>query len=163
MKYFIDVDGVIADYTVHVSRLFGKPEYKGHSYDIAGAWGMSQEEFTEPQDTEFWRTMPRTPWADDLMALFVNRSSSLLTASPVESHVGRKQWVAENYPQYQYYLIFAECKEEMAHRGVTLIDDHERNVDKFRCCGGHAILFPRPWNRLRQLSDDPMKYVEGKL
>ena len=47
----------------------------------------------------------------------------------------------------------------MAAPGVLLIDDSDKNCEKFVQHSGHAILFPRPWNSNHKYKDDPIGYL----
>jgi hypothetical protein len=75
---------------------------------------------------------------------------------------GKKQWIRRYLPEEMWnnYLI-GPPKHLCASPDALLIDDVEENVDKFRAYGGRAVLFPRPWNRLRLKESG--EYVLGNL
>jgi hypothetical protein len=61
---------------------------------------------------------------------------------------------------FRRYLI-GPTKEACAHRNAILIDDRPENCDTFKRHGGHAVLFPAPWNDHRgQL---PLNYTIDAL
>lgn len=51
----------------------------------------------------------------------------------------------------------------MAKSGAILIDDYDVNVNKFVTAGGHAVLFPQPWNANKQYIGCKVEYVLSQI
>lgn len=122
---------------------------------------------------DVWESVPKSRWFDEIMSFAldwvceknvfvvtapVKNSDGMLSSGCIE---GKLRWFAEHVPLSQDQLIIAKSKWALATSGSVLIDDYDKNVHLFRGYGGRAILFPRPWNSLHQLSNCPMTYVES--
>ena len=79
-----------------------------------------------------------------------------------ESLAGKLDWIHCFMPPWMHrqYAITPR-KYLFARSDALLIDDLERNTQRFEQEGGHSILVPRPWNQLWGL--DPFEAVEAQL
>lgn len=159
IQVLLDQDGIIADF-VGQSCVTLKRDYPYTTLESMGCWeieklfGMTARAFWANIDfsEEFWSMMPKTPEADELVALAGNLvgmdNVGIATAAHLTPNVilGKRKWIARNYPQFRDRVIIGRAKEFMAGPHRLLIDDKDSNVQKFREAGGHAILVPRHWN-----------------
>jgi hypothetical protein len=119
-------------------------------------------------DQGFWASVPPSDEFQMLLSasrMLVGAENVCILTRPVDSPGcmdGKKQWIRRHLPEEMWsnYLI-GEPKYLCAYPGALMVDDVEENVDKFRAHGGRAVLFPRPWNRLRLTESGG--YVLGNL
>ena len=112
-----------------------------------------------PKSDQFWLLYA----AENL----VGRDNVLIATSPTKSPdclFGKYQWLMKHTPKWchRQYSITPR-KSWLAQPGVLLIDDCDANCDAFRSGGGDAILLPRPWNTLKELSGNVDDYLHEQL
>jgi len=171
---FLDLDGVIVDFISGVIDWYGLDA----KHDDVTGWnmivemsGMSVPEFWEGLDTyRFWRNLRMYDYAQDILELIdeAHVQPCLLT-SPAWHTAGYKQdWIQKNLPDYfnkGRYLI-GPAKGFCSYpnpNGSYLMDDSDKNCDLFNLFGGQAIVFPQPWNALRDIDVDKVEYVGMQL
>lgn len=168
---FLDLDEVCADLMTPLARAHGvafdratcKP-----TYDLDKQLGKSQDDiWSHPtvRGSEFWATLPKTPWADDLVGLCAEMfpgSVSFLSQVVRDPWcaAGKARWVAEHFPHVPF--LIGTRKTVVAGAGKLLIDDYGVNCAEWKMRGGTAVLFPAPWNELRG-HHDPVGLVESRL
>lgn len=159
MRVLVDMDGVLACFVTGMCRAHGRPNpfedgTHGGRYFIDEIWGMEPAEFWEPADEAFWAGLDPTPEAHELVALLEAEfgiESLCLLSSPSANLgciPGKLRWIDKHFPQFSRRFLFGTQKQFCAGPDHLLIDDWEHNVESFRAAGGHAVLFPRPWNPL---------------
>jgi hypothetical protein len=158
---FLDMDGVIADFFTTALRTHGREDlilnWPG-GYDMCGPMGIDAKELFEPLDAEWWATLPKFPWSDELI-----RHCDIILSTPTDHaacYYGKKLWCEHHAPNKPLYL--AHNKWYMAQWGRVLIDDSEHNIQLWEENGGRGILFPAPYNRLKGVTD-PLEYVMEAL
>lgn len=102
---------------------------------------------------KFWKNLSPLPWMHDVVGIleaeFGEEHICILT-SPVRTDGcidGKIAWIRHYLPQYRRRFLVGPPKEFCASPRHALVDDHEPNAVKFVEAGGHALLFPAPWNR----------------
>jgi hypothetical protein len=170
------MDGVVADMVSGVASLYGmsvEKLYEGwppNVFKISGALGVSEDDMWRKVDTlgpSFWTCLPRYPWARDLYLYCLLIAPTAFLTTPTEnpaSLAGKLEWLLAftGDRKFREYGMMRN-KYECASPGRVLIDDKEPNCLDFAHAGGSAILFPRRWNRLHEISDNPMDYVLQEL
>jgi hypothetical protein len=166
MRIYLDLDGVIVAFAEGVIKWY---DLNCTTEDITG-WGVifkyfpgSEAAFWEGLTTKFWLELKFTREANQILTLLKPIKPCILTSPPHNGAGGKQQWIRKNLPDYfkdGRYLI-GPAKQYLAHNNALLIDDSDENIDKFENAGGHAILVPRPWNRLR--GNDIMKHIKTEL
>lgn len=152
----LDLDGVLADFTGACCKLFDKPN-DVDKWDFFKEWGLSAEEFWKTvhgQGPHFYRDLvdPIPGLNEVTEAAETLGDRVVIMTSPSDhpnSYYGKKEWCDLYFPGTE--LIVGSAKELLAGPRSLLIDDNERNVEKFREHGGHAVLHPQPWNKNRYL------------
>lgn len=172
-KIFLDLDGVIADFTTGYCGLHGlpnpfltNPTFRGDkAWDVIAQTGLSVEEFWSPMGRDFWGSLPKTEEADDIIdaidrTIGLDNTCFLTTPCLTEGCVeGKRDWVNENYPGMP--ILFSSTgkgthvgpKEFCAAPNAILIDDHTPNIRNWVNAGGIGFLYPRPWNDLHPYED----------
>jgi len=136
----------------------------------------------------FWSRFNRDDWANlpksdefdfllDSCERLVGRENICILTTPIldpDCAAGKVEWIYKYCPKWLHrqYLI-GPMKHMCARPDALLIDDSDKNVDKFRAEGGQAILVPRPWNKyhgwssMRHLKDafevlsEEKKYIQA--
>lgn len=168
MKIVLDVDGVLVDFVGGTAKLMGFDPAVVTMWDYYPAIGTTEAEFWAKIDAvgaDFWATLEPYPWASDLVRQCKTVAPTILLTTPSldpSSAHGKVRWMQATFgPKFRDYLI-GPRKEFCAHPDTVLIDDSDANVEKFRDHGGGAILFPRPWNKNRDVAD-PLAYTLERL
>ena len=171
----IDLDGVLVDFVGSALRLFqGEAEAEATlfdwprgEWDIAKVLGVSTGEFWKRVDhagEDWWATLPEYPWAQTLLRVISDQDEFVIASSPSLhqcSAAGKVRWMQGRFHEGFRSYMLGEHKHLLAGPGRTLIDDSERNCERFEAAGGTAILFPRPWNRLGAITDPAGFVIEG--
>ncbi|MEO0444581.1 MAG: hypothetical protein AAF191_00750 [Verrucomicrobiota bacterium] len=173
---FVDIDGVLADFTASALRVHGRSEMidqwpKGER-DIPKVLGISRSQYwraIEAEGSDFWRELEPYPWFRELIDLVQSTAPfSLLTAAPLapSSVAGKVAWIDHHFPKVEGRrfrdFFIGSSKWLMAAPDRVLIDDAEMLVDRFSEAGGHGILFPQVWNRDHN-AKDPLATVARRL
>lgn len=157
---FIDLDGVLSDFTAGIHTAMGV-EYDEAKWPYSRVWDWFGEcPFTSAQanrkcTARFWANLPWTKDGPDILGMiqkYLLPTDCAILTRPMEnlgSYTGKAQWVNKHIPELKHRLIPTWVgKEDLAHSLALLIDDRPESVEAFREAGGSAILVPRPWNSL---------------
>lgn len=159
MKIFIDSDGVLASFVDGVFNHYKcESPYKDGErgdWDLFQLINKCEDEFwNNVADESFWATLPKTPEADEIVELAIDAVGvdrvAILTAPPRSNRAaavsGKLLWFEQNYPHLAKNVIPTHQKHFCAGLYSYLIDDNDKNCEKFTSWGGEVFLFPRPWN-----------------
>lgn len=172
MRIFVDMDGVLADFQAGASQLFGVDLSNVTTWDYFDLIGVTEDEFwarIKREGSRFWERLPAYDWHHELLAWCgrLDREYQILTKPGRDtcgpsSAKGKIAWLQKHYGEsFHAYLVGAN-KHRCAGPDAVLIDDVERNCERFREAGGTAILFPQSWNANRDIADR-MAYVANEL
>ena len=170
---YLDLDGPMVKWTDGAFKLFGEeltPErFMSIDVNAAEALGVEKSEVwarISKAGTKWWAELEPHPWARSFYEELSRIDEVVILSSP--SHIpaaaaGKVKWMKSffggNFRQY----ILTKRKDLLAKPGDVLIDDTNKNVDKFNQNGGNGILFPRPWNRARKDSHRAVDKVLNTL
>jgi len=170
MKVFLDMDGVIADFTAGLCATFNIP-FTNHPYSMPhGLWdyvdhvekkyGVSWAKVSRVcSDPRFWAELPELPGAGSLYRDLIRHHEvqflTTPTGDPDAVFDGKRKWLEDRdwaipHDKRMILLEKGETKEQYARPDVVLLDDQDKNIQEFRHGGGLAILVPRPWNNRRR-------------
>lgn len=173
MNIYLDMDGVVADFTAGLCRAFGIP-FTNYPYSMPhGLWdyveyveqrhGVTWDQVKQVVGTsDFWAKLPELPGALTLFAKLQKYDLHFLTTptgDPMAVFDGKREWLEDRdwaapHDGSMILLEKGETKEQYARPDSVLLDDQDMNVQEFRHGGGRAILVPRPWNnRHRECMD----------
>lgn len=173
---FLDMDGVISDFTTASLRLHGQPDalstWPAGERDIPKVLKLSRTQYwnvIDAQGSDFWSSLAPYPWFKELVGLVEEFAPmTILTAASLAPSCleGKVQWMYRHFPKvkgkvFNRYAISVH-KHLLAQPQRVLIDDSSANVEAFRSAGGHAILFPQIWNQNHAIQDR-LEYVRGEL
>jgi len=175
-KYiFLDMDGVSCNLVQHMFLYLGI-DYKSimdkwvidypENYNIHEVIGMEQSEIWKvTEKMEFWETIPKYEWFDELYAYCKTKCNTVFVSAPTESPEcisGKLSWVLKLNNSNNDY-VFTHRKELFANPNSLLIDDSDKNIKDFIKHGGHGILFPQPWNSNHLLIRNRIGYVYNEI
>jgi 5'(3')-deoxyribonucleotidase len=168
----MDMDGVVSDFVGGVLQLFGhKPSEKSNwpvgernlAKGCSGIIGgqVTGNEIWEHIDAseDFWYNLEPIPEGFALWQMLDALTDRLyFCTSPSFDPTclsGKLQWMQKYFGrQFRKYFIGAD-KHILATPDTVLIDDQEKNIEKFFEAGGNTILIPQPWNALNGETFDP--------
>lgn len=159
-RCLLDLDGVLADFisaafVVHgVDPVAGLAAWPKGEYSVETVLGITAKEFwTKIQDAAgFWENLKPTPDCFEIIAAaekrFGQENVCVLTSPPSDpsAAAGKMRWIAEYMPAYRRRFLIGPAKEFCASPSSVLVDDSEKNTDKFVAAGGRVVLVPQPWN-----------------
>lgn len=164
------MDGVLVDFFNAALRIHGRSEFTESNwpknFDMAAVLGLSKAKFWEPLDTDhFWeKEVKLYPWAKKLINLFKDKECYLLSTPSENGATGKQRFINTHLPMFKDRYLLGSCKEACAAKNTLLIDDLEKNCEKFKKAGGYAILFPRPWNKHRGIEFEQLfEQLKSKL
>ena len=156
-RILLDMDGVLVNFVGGMMSALGKPwPYDKKKslgvWNVEKLWGLEDDEFWAPCNySDFWAELE---WLEDgrrileICEKYVGRENVYISTSPSLSPnawKGKAEWLQKHMPEYHGRVLMGSCKEILAPVGV-LVDDYDRNVQRFRDNGGTAVPVPRPWN-----------------
>jgi 5'(3')-deoxyribonucleotidase len=175
-QVFLDLDDVLADFKGAACKVYGTTleEYMsknaGREWDMCPTLGVSRADFWNTINAAgaiFWENIEPLPWFDSLVSIVANYDSDwvLLSAPSLcsSSYVGKIAWIKKHLGDKFERYILTSHKELLAKPGTLLIDDRERNVERFVKAGGDGIVFPSEFNCFYQFAKEPVSYLEGLL
>jgi len=143
---YIDMDGVIANFDAKAREIL-----KDCDFDTleerwpADGWNRIRDY------PHFYRSLPKMPQADQLMALAERFRDELgwelymLTAIPRLNDVpdcfwDKTEWMREHYPNVAVrFGPYSDDKQYHCQPGDILVDDRTSNCGQWRSSGGHAV------------------------
>jgi len=165
-KLWLDMDGVIADFTAGVCKAFDI-QFSNEDYPFPlGLWDYikylqdkrnllwSKVRFVG-STASFWQNLSVLPNAKKFYRTLICHFDVRFLTTPTGDFDavfdGKRKWLERHgfaVPHDKRMLLLepGETKEDYAAPGIILIDDQDSNVQKFRHGGGYAVLAPRPWN-----------------
>jgi 5'(3')-deoxyribonucleotidase len=172
----VDLDEVLADFTTAAAEAHGLSRVELEARRDPGVWhikeaiGVTSQQFWEPINQlgeAFWTSLKPLPWFEDLLALLkqVNCEWYIATTPSFElgSYTGKLKWIAEYLPNKLHHVFVTHHKHVLANEDRYLIDDSEKNVEKFAEEGGVGILFAHRGNCLHEFADDPVTHLVKQL
>lgn len=164
----LDLDGVLVDLEKRIYGHYNIVPKIGEWEDNIGK--TDGEILKEVESFEFWRDLPKLPWADELIDFIASQTDnwgflSTPTGNP-DCWAGKQAWMQINYPKHAKRLILAREKFRLASHRHVLIDDRKKNLDSFKKAGGEIIPFPSrnghyPWTE--QEMTDPVSVVRKQF
>lgn len=172
----LDVDGVIADFTGHALRWFGRPDlidcYPVGEYSIPKVLGIPACMLYRVMDREdFWTSVPRYRGAEKFVQNLDKACGQLhvqLKFCSVGTRCqgypgGRGKWLRElcsdlgvNIPMI--FMADHEDKAMLAGPETLFIDDNDLIVEQVCKAGSPCIQVPQLWNKLAMRASDPIDY-----
>jgi len=155
MRFIIDVDGVVADWTGHLLHTIGSKLAPDDvtQYDVFGLMDKAESvrAATELCTAQWWAHIPTIPGAKNAIHKIEAAEHSILWATaPFRSCFGwetkRRRWLRSNFAVHPDNILIGVAKERIT--GAVFIDDKISNVERWKSENpkGVAILFAQPYN-----------------
>jgi 5'(3')-deoxyribonucleotidase len=170
-RIMLDMDGILADFVegACVAHRAANPYEAGATgWNIVDLLNKTPDAFWAGMGYGFWANLRKTPEADSIVReaeRAVGRSNIGILSTPCLTPGcidGKLDWLKEHYPEFARSYCFTARKEFAASKSAVLIDDADHNADAFTAAGGHAVLYPRPWNTNRG-KPYPLSYFRTAL
>jgi hypothetical protein len=139
LKIYCDLDSVLADFDRQYLNYFGMSikemeMLKGRIY---------AEQLIEDAGKTFWSTIPPTKDCSALWT-FLNKNFKdvEILSSPgsyTHSIAGKREWCDRELGDWSGH--FEKNKSKYAKPNTLLLDDYQKNINKFRDAGGLAIWY----------------------
>ena len=114
----------------------------------------------------FWRKLRPLSTANELLnvvaATNLPWSISTSPSRHPNSSSGKVEWLQQFFGDGFRDYMLGPNKHLLANPETVLIDDGTHNVNAFREAGGHAILFPQPWNENHAITNK-VEHVRREL
>lgn len=169
---YLDMDGVIADFIGAVGDLFGKDVEGLNQWSVEKHLKISSFELwarIDQKGISFWEGLNPYPWTEDLISLCYDWADDVyICTSPSRSPTcvaGKMKWIYRHLPSELHRKFFlTPHKHHLARSNHTvLIDDSDRNIEKFNQWGGKGLIFPQGWNNGRTHKENPLEYIQSQL
>jgi len=163
-RIFLDLDGVLADWLSPAVRAHGRdPDevlaaWPASTYDLAEVLGVSTNALWKPihaQGAAFWEQLEPYPWVHDMVRGCQEFAPTTILTSPSldpMAAAGKVAWMQRVLGRDFRDFLIGPDKPSCARPGAVLIDDRDSGCEAFIAAGGHAVVFPQPWNSLRSLA-----------
>ena len=142
---FLDADGVLTNWNKQACKLFKIDSSKIDHYDFDSLVGRKVLfEKIDNEEIGFWSTLEIFDWAKKIIELCNKLGNLSILTSPGEwvfAASGKMMHFKEHFPDTSF--IITKDRHLCARKNALLIDDTEKNVNKFIEAGGHALLFPK--------------------
>lgn len=134
-------------------------------------WGLDLDEFWAPihrAGAQFWANLELTSAGFCMIQVLKSKQfGEFLIATHPSKHPssfsGKASSLFKHFGEDFSHYSLTGCKEIIGRPGWVLIDDYEKNCDRFIEQGGDAILFPAAWNKNRKLAGQAFSYVINEL
>ena len=145
MDIFIDIDGVLANWTKSVAFINGvvyqrNKIYRSYELDTQIGRELIDKAMYTPG---FWLNLEKFPWSDELVHLvditcptwrFLTKANN-----DAQCYGNKAVWLENAYPQYVERLVICRGEKTFACKpGDILIDDHPTNVKEWNNAGGQG-------------------------
>lgn len=139
------MDGVVADWEQQAHNILGSG-----TLDLNGRWPDADWARLKACEN-FYRILPKTPWADDLITVARRFRDELgwdlvfLTAIPHTNDVpqvyqDKIEWVQDYYPDIRVHFgPYSQDKQDHCRPGDILVDDRRDNCLQWRSRGGLTV------------------------
>lgn len=134
---FVDLDGVLVDFERGYEMLYGHHPHKVEEFKM---W------LTIKNNIDHWTQLPAMPGALQLWAFVARWNPTILTGCPSQGYAnaaeGKRKWcVRELGSDVNVITTYSRYKpKHMKAPGDILIDDMQKNIDRWNEAGGRGVL-----------------------
>lgn len=174
---YLDMDGVLCDFmegfiNVHERDDLIEPYHRGEwpmTWDFGGEFGEEKDwwDKIDAMGEFFWENLNAYQWVNRLiMEIGMTGIPWYICTTPrlkKSCLAGKLTWLNHFLGEGIFNMIQIKDKYRLAHKDALLIDDNDRNCNKFHKAGGQTCLFPQTWNENRELINHRMSYFQHCL
>ena len=146
---FCDMDGVLVDFNGAFQRKFG----------IAPSSLPREQLWEKVLNTEnYWCNLPKAKNADKLVDCLNKYGFCILTGLPAygydKAEKEKRIWLKENYnKECDVICCLSKDKQNFGKKNDILIDDLEKNIQRWEEMGGIGILHTSAENTIKKLEE----------
>jgi 5'(3')-deoxyribonucleotidase len=167
MKIFLDLDGVIANFSKGACELLNiqypeKREFK--QWDELFVNVPKPIFYSKIKGHDFWENLELYPYANKLVTMIDDISKgnwSFLTKPMIDPgcYSGKCAWVQKHFNKHIGKLIIVNGDKSVCCKGANdvLIDDAPKNIISWANAGGHAIRW------VEKTDDFDMSWYQNKI
>ncbi len=170
----IDLDGVLANFNKAIADAFNKDYNEIEDNWTPGNWSIAQqlnlsegEIWARVNKIEsFWEDIELYPYAKKLVKYLKSKYEVNVCTSPSSNPAcatGKMKWLLKHKFGFGRNIIITPQKHLMAGPNRILIDDMDKNCDKFKAHGGEPLLFHQVWNSGGKFDGDRLEYIKSVL
>lgn len=171
MKVFLDMDGVLVDFVSSVNKLMGIPEnIPATTRNWWENYNITFEQVNKYCTIDFWENLAWLPDGKKILTAVLDKfpqDQVYLLTTPMPNNgswTGKYNWVKKHLPLFEKQLIITlASKDIFADPDTLLIDDYDKNIEKFKAAGGNGCLVPRPSNKDAHLAGQSAEIVKRYL
>jgi len=145
---FSDSDGVLFDFELGYFNAFG---HHFHAVEAGVAW---KNIYRMP---DFYDNLPLMPGAEEYWAMIEGLDPTVLTGAPTAGHeaacAAKRRAIARHFGAH-VPVITCYSRDKPLHMknpGDVILDDQQKNVDKWIASGGVGILYRDPHQAVGEL------------
>jgi len=176
LRIFVDIDGVCSNWMKSACHVCEIDEKNKKDRKILKETGkienlISEENLWErinKQGQKWWANLEILPWAKELYEKLNKETKDFAFLSSPSNEpscvAGKREWIKKHFDTKNF--IFTSQKHLCATKNSLLIDDDEKNCEKFEEYGGKFFLWPREFVLLDKDIDvddtieDLMSYIK---
>lgn len=173
-RIFVDMDGVITQFSEGVLELFGLHPGKadeikdwGQVHDVIGVTEEQMWDRINGAGPGWWANLRPYPWMDSLFRKIEETAPFTILTTPSRdssSAAGKVEWLKKHLGSDFRDYVLAPRKYNLAGPlGHVLIDDRDHNCDLWVEGGGSAIVFPMGYNTRRDATAIRVEYIGWEL
>lgn len=165
-KVYVDMDGVICDFTGAVRKLGPIPE-QGLAEDATQEQKQAMYDAIEEAGESFWAGMKWTENGKKLWKMLKSYKPVLLSSPGkfLYAPAAKKKWIDKHIPGVTLFL--EEDKWIFVESNAILIDDKESNIRDWNEAGGLGILYENDpeatKEELEKIMKEEMLHKQGKV
>ena len=159
-QILLDMDGVLVDFLSGAIECLNRDYNRNITIEQYAAefsqwgtydyYGISVKEFWDSIDStpDFWYNLKPMPWCGQLYDELNKGGEITVITSPSldpSCAMQKLQWL-DRYLNIKSDAVFIGSRKYLMAGNGILIDDYNKNVEKFKEAGGEAILVPSNWN-----------------
>jgi len=169
---FIDMDGVLADFSKAALEVHGRENFWSDNPELRGpgAWGFDEVLYPgEPSrfwgplsGMQFWVDLLPCEHADLIVKLAFQYGEPYVLTSPSKDPYcipGKEIWLKMWHPELADRMVYTKHKHLLAGPRRILIDDNDNNCNGFVQAGGLSFTRPQKWNSYWEFENYPKEWL----
>jgi hypothetical protein len=147
-KLFLDCDGVLADFDVGATALFGMTPAQ-----FEARYGRKEFWRRIANAPDFYARLSEMPDARQLFNAVAHLEPTILTGLPLGTWAApqKKRWAAEHFPGVPIVTCLARDKHKHMEAGDVLVDDRENHRLAYELAGAVFVHHLSAKDTIRQL------------
>lgn len=175
MIIFLDLDGVIANWNLALMQELGfcQEQIDWHhenwkNENTANQLGITEAHLWKAigRNPSFWENIPIYDYAHELFKKLNELGEVHICTSPgqdANAPSGKVKWLRKHNFKIGKNFFITPTKHLLAGEYRVLVDDTQKQVDKFLLHGGKAVLFPALWNNNKAHVENKVEFTVNSI